>query len=87
MALSLPGERSVAAGSHARLFGAVFAWIAQAKRNRDRRVALKTLLELDSHRLRDLGIGHADIADAMAASNGRTPGMILNSARARSARL
>ncbi len=87
MALSLPGERSVAAGSPARPFGAVFAWIVQAKRNRDRRVALNALLELDGHRLRDLGISRNDIADAMAPENGRTPGMVLNAARARSARL
>src|SRR5690606_11199964 len=65
MALSLPGERSVAAGSSARPLGAILGWIANAKRNRDRRVALHTLLELDCARLRDLGISHRDIAEAL----------------------
>ncbi len=87
MALSLPGERSLAADSHARPFGALFAWFTQLKRNRARRVVLQDLLELDAYRLRDLGISQSDIADAMTARNGRTPGMILNSARSRNARL
>jgi uncharacterized protein YjiS (DUF1127 family) len=87
MALSLPGERSVAAGSPARPFGAILRWIVNAKRNRDRRVALNALLELDSARLRDLGISRGDIAEAMSADKGRTPGMVLSAARARSARL
>ncbi len=86
MALSLPGERSVAAGSRPVPVGGFFAWIAQLKANRARRTALKSLMDLDPARLRDLGINRADIADAMAASNGRTPGMVLNAARARSAR-
>jgi uncharacterized protein YjiS (DUF1127 family) len=87
MALSLPGERSVAAGSPARPLGAILGWIVKAKRNRDRRVALNALLELDSHHLRDLGISRSDIAEAQTAEKGRTPGMILSAARARSARL
>ncbi|ODT83415.1 MAG: hypothetical protein ABS76_03360 [Pelagibacterium sp. SCN 64-44] len=86
MALSLPGERSVAAGSHVTPIRAFLAWIAQVKTNRARRAALRGLMELDSAHLRDLGIDHADIAEAMKARNGRTPGMVLNAARARSAR-
>lgn len=86
MALSLPGERSVAAGSHVNPFRALIAWFAQAKAARARRTALLSLLELDSARLRDLGITQADIADAMAAGQGRTAGMVLSAARARSAR-
>ncbi|KKB08765.1 DUF1127 domain-containing protein [Devosia chinhatensis] len=86
MALSLPGERSVAAGSQVRPVRGIFAWIAKAKAKRARRTALRSLLELDHARLKDLGISHADIAEAMAARNGRTPGMVLNAARARSAR-
>lgn len=86
MALSLPGERSVAAGSHGSPFGAFRAWIAQVSVARARRNALKGLLDLDEARLRDIGVERSDIADAIAARNGRTPGMVLNAARARSAR-
>lgn len=86
MALSLPGERSVAAGSHVNPFRALITWLAQAKAARARRTALLALLELDDVRLRDLGITRADIADAMAARQGRTAGMVMGAARARSAR-
>lgn len=86
MALSLPGERSVAAGSHSTIFGAFFAWVAQVKAARQRRTALKGLMGLDANRLQDLGIDRGDIADAMVARNGRTPGMVLSAARARNAR-
>jgi Domain of unknown function (DUF1127). len=86
MALSLPGERSVAAGSHVTPIRRLLAWIAQVKANRARRTALRGLLDLDTARLKDLGIERADIAEAMTARNGRTPGMVLNAARARNAR-
>ena len=86
MALSLPGERSVTAGSHVTPIRALFAWLTQAKANRIRRTALKSLLDLDPARLHDLGITAQDVAEAMAARNGRTPGMVLNAARSRNAR-
>ena len=86
MALSLPGERSVAAGSHVNPIRALVTWFTQGKANRTRRTALKSLLDLDTARLRDLGITEQDIAEAMAARHGRTPGMVLNAARARNAR-
>lgn len=86
MALSLPGERSVAAGSHVNPIRALVTWFAQALANRTRRTALKGLLDLDAARLRDLGITQEDVAEAMAARNGRTSGMVLNAARARNAR-
>lgn len=86
MALSLSGERSATVGSRASLIRALFTWIAQAKANRTRRAALKSLLDLDAHNLRDLGITAQDVSEAIAARNGRTPGMILNAARARNAR-
>ncbi|ODT69090.1 MAG: hypothetical protein ABS75_18140 [Pelagibacterium sp. SCN 63-23] len=86
MALSLPGERSVAAGSNANPVRAILDWIAQARTARARRVALQGLLEFDADRLRDLGIDHGDIAQALSARNGRSPGMVLNAARARNAR-
>ena len=86
MALSLPGERSVAAGSHVNPIRALVSWIVQFRTNRRRHTALKSLLDLDAARLRDLGITAQDVAEAMAARNGRTPGMVLNAARARNAR-
>ncbi len=86
MALSLPGERSVAAGSHINPIRALVTWFARATAIRRRRTALKSLLDLDATRLRDLGITAQDVAEAMAARSGRTPGMVLNAARARNAR-
>ena len=86
MALSLPGERSVAAGSHVNPIRALVTWFARATTIRRRRTALKSLLDLDAARLRDLGITEQDIAEAMVARKGRTPGMVLNAARARNAR-
>ena len=86
MALSLPGERSVAAGSHVNPIRVLVTWFAQATTNRRRRTALKSLLDLDAARLHDLGLTAQDVAEAMTAGNGRTPGMVLNAARARNAR-
>lgn len=86
MALSLPSERSVAAASHANPVRALFAWLASANRIRARHNALKGLLELDQTRLRDLGITHMDVTEALYDKPGRSPGMVLNAARARNAR-
>lgn len=85
MALSLPGERSVAAATPTTPIRALFAWIAKVNADRQRRTVLKSLLELDSDRLRDLGLSHADIHDAMGAHNARASTMVLNTARARQA--
>ena len=84
MALSLPGERSLAAATPANPFVAFARWIAKAKAARTRRVALSALLELDHNRLNDLGISHNDITAALAAKSHAGP--ILNAARARNAR-
>jgi len=84
MALSLPGERSLAAATSANPFVAFARWIAKAQAARTRRVALSALLELDHTRLNDLGISRDDVVAALA-SNGHA-GPILNSARARNAR-
>ncbi|WP_157959592.1 DUF1127 domain-containing protein [Devosia submarina] len=86
MAFSLPGERSVAAALPARPFAALVRWVAEAKAARARRVALKALLELDHARLHDLGISRDDIATALA-TRSRAASVVLNSARARNARL
>lgn len=87
MAFSLHGERSIAAASPASPIRAFFAYLAKINANRTRRNALKTMLELDAARLRDLGVSANDIHEAMRADQGRTSGMVLSAARARSARL
>ena len=84
MALSLPGERSLAAASSANPFAAFARWIAKAQAARNRRVALSALLELDHSRLEDLGISRHDVTAALAARTQAGP--ILNAARARNAR-
>jgi uncharacterized protein YjiS (DUF1127 family) len=84
MALSLPGERSLAAATPANPLAAFARWIARARAARSRRAALTALLELDHTRLSDLGISRDDITAALA-SNGQA-GPMLNAARARNAR-
>ena len=84
MALSLPGERSLAAATPANPLAAFVRWIAKAQAARTRRVALSALLELDHARLNDLGISRNDVTTAIAARNQAGP--ILNAARARNAR-
>lgn len=83
MALSLPGERSVTAATPNSPLRALFAWVAKVNADRARRTALQSLLELDSDRLNDLGLSHADIHDAMMVRGGRTATMVLNTARAK----
>ena len=84
MALSLPGERSLAAATPATPFVAFARWIAKAQAARTRRVALSALLELDHSRLSDLGISRDDVVAALASRTHAAP--ILNAARARNAR-
>ena len=86
MALSLSGERSLAAASPAHPFAALARWIAQAKAARTRRVALQALLELDHARLYDLGISRQDIRTALERKH-QNATMTLNTLRARNARL
>jgi len=64
MALVLSGEPSSAAASFnpLRLVAALFA---KARAQRVQRLALSSLLELDPHRLDDLGINRGDLFDAM----------------------
>jgi uncharacterized protein YjiS (DUF1127 family) len=84
MALSLPGERSLAAASPANPFVALARWIAKAQAARTRRHALSALLELDHARLSDLGVSRDDVLAALAAPAHAGP--TLNAARTRNAR-
>ena len=85
MAISLSGERSLAAASP-NPFVALARWIAKAKAERARRNALSALLDLDHDRLNDLGITRDDITTALSR---KLPvgAHVLNAARARNARL
>tara|TARA_R110002124_G_scaffold44422_5_gene135488 strand:- start:11598 stop:11858 length:261 start_codon:yes stop_codon:yes gene_type:complete len=86
MAISLSGERSLAAATPNPI-AALARWIVKAKAARTRRIALTALLDLDHDRLDDLGITRDDITTAL--TTGRQPGgeHVLNAARARNARL
>lgn len=84
MALSLHGERSLAAATPVNPFAAFARWIAKAQAARTRRLALSALLDLDRARLNDLGISRDDVTSAIASP--AQAGRMLNTARARSAR-
>ena len=84
MALSLPGERSLAAATPVHPFAAIMRWIVKAQAARHRRVALKALLDLDHSRLSDLGISRADVLLSLRGDN--LAERALNAARARNAR-
>jgi uncharacterized protein YjiS (DUF1127 family) len=86
MALSLPGERSLAAATPANPVLALFAFIAARLARRRQRKALESLLDLDATRLRDLGVTGSDIFEAIRAEQGRSAAMVLNAARAKAAR-
>jgi uncharacterized protein YjiS (DUF1127 family) len=85
MALSLPGERSVAAAMPTTPLRAFIAFVAKVNADRQRRALLKSLLSMEADRLNDLGISRSDIHDAMQARSGRASIMVLNTARARQA--
>ena len=70
MALVLSGERPAAAAT-INPVTLLVTWFAKARAGRLQRLALENLLELDAHRLDDLGINRADRFDAMQVNNRR----------------
>ena len=84
MALSLSGERSIAAAASFSPFAAMTRGIVRLQAAHARRSALKDLLAFDTERLRDLGISRSDVVSALA-GRGVTGGLSLNTARARNA--
>jgi uncharacterized protein YjiS (DUF1127 family) len=66
MALVLSGERPAAAAASNPL-GLIVVWFAKARAGYAQRQALQDLLDLDAHRLNDLGISRNDLFDAMGA--------------------
>lgn len=67
MALVLSGERSQAAAVSWNPVRFAAAWVAKVRAERAQRQALGSLLDLDAHRLEDLGINRTDLFDAMRA--------------------
>jgi uncharacterized protein YjiS (DUF1127 family) len=67
MALVLSGERPLAAATSLNLVRFVAVLFAKARAERAQRIALQTLLDLEPHRLDDLGISRGDLFDAMRA--------------------
>jgi uncharacterized protein YjiS (DUF1127 family) len=65
MALVLSGERPSAAAVSLNPVRAIAAWAAKTRAAWAQRQALQNLLDLDAHRLDDLGINRGDLFDAM----------------------
>jgi uncharacterized protein YjiS (DUF1127 family) len=81
----LSSERPSMAAASSNPLIALVKWIAKARANRMRRVALESLLDYDSARLDDLGINRQDLFDALDAPSQR-PGLRLAQRRAESSR-
>ena len=60
----VPAEVTAAAGV-IRAVHAVNRWFAKLRAERARRLALATLMEMDAHRLDDLGISVLDVQEAL----------------------
>lgn len=84
MAYLLSGEQPAAAAVPIRPLRALFRWLGEWRAEHARRVALKSLLELDSSRLDDLGVDRHDLFDALY-DRSRNLGDRLSQQRARSA--
>ena len=65
MALVLSGERPSAAAASFNPVRLVVTWFAKTRAEYAQQLALKSLLDLDAHRLEDLGINRGDLFDAM----------------------
>jgi uncharacterized protein YjiS (DUF1127 family) len=82
MALVLSGERPDAAAVSNNPVRVVVAWFAKLRSEIAQRQALQNLLDLDRHRLEDLGISRSDLFDAMAAQQ-RPTRLLVERRRAR----
>ena len=81
MALVLSGERPAAAAISLHPLAVFGQWFAKVRAGRTQRLALNSLLDLDAHRLEDLGINRGDLFDAMQAEH--RPTKVLTERRAR----
>jgi uncharacterized protein YjiS (DUF1127 family) len=84
MALLLSGERPSAAAVTLNPLHILAAWFGKVRAANARRQALHDLLNLDAHRLDDLGINRSDLFDAMESGPSRS-GHLLADRRARNA--
>jgi uncharacterized protein YjiS (DUF1127 family) len=82
MAFSLYSERPSVAAVPSNIVRALFAWVADARAKHARRVALASLLEMDSSLLFDLGVERQDIIEALRHPDPRG-GRLLSARRAR----
>jgi uncharacterized protein YjiS (DUF1127 family) len=55
----------------ARIFASVARWLADARTERAKRMALQSLLFAPEHRLRDIGIRREEVLQAMERRDGR----------------
>ncbi|MHB1110803.1 MAG: DUF1127 domain-containing protein [Devosia sp.] len=85
MAFLLASERHAAAAVTYSPIRGFCRWLAKARAERARRIALANLLEFDAALLEDLGINRQDVVDAMR-DPPRTAGQTLTARRALSAR-
>lgn len=85
MAHLLSGERPALAAAPAHPFRGLVNWFTAARVRRAQRLALKTLLEYEPHRLEDLGITRLDLFEALEAPTSR-PGLRLAGRRAQRSR-
>ena len=67
MALVLSGERPFAAAASFNPVRLVVTWFTKNRADYAQHLALKSLLDLDAHRLEDLGINRSDLFEAMLA--------------------
>lgn len=82
----LASERPALAAASTNPFLALVNWLAAVRAKRARRVVFASLLDLDAHRLEDLGINRQDLFEALDYPSQRA-GMKLTQRRAESARL
>jgi len=85
MAFSLESERPGVAAVPHHPIRALFAWIAEARANNARRVALRQLLDFDAAMLNDLGIDRDAVISALERPSAEA-GRLLDARRARASR-
>lgn len=65
MAYLLSGERPAVAAVSSNPLAVLARWFVKGRAARTQKLALNNLLELDEHRLEDLGINRQDLFDAL----------------------
>lgn len=65
MALLLSEERSTAVTISFSPLKAIVNWLNNAAKTRRKDAAMRTLLQMDAHRLADLGLNRQDVVDAL----------------------